>query len=260
MKPEAPVFASTYPYAACKGMGELVYKRWEAEQIASAESLDASPMQGFRTLGQLSRVCPFQLFSDASTYITRARSVTSGHFLRSDKDVWFSVDDDIETDARVLRDLILACRATREAVAVPYFNRDGRSATFTRIYGPTEWLEPDRIPVRRVAAIGMGCVAVHRDLIERLAPIVPWFRESNKGDQRAEPDCPALFREDVQDGLWIGEDYYFSALCERAGAPVRVLLDAVITHQQWKSKLGLDGIMYLMGTAPEPPQPTDSCV
>ncbi|HBZ69300.1 MAG TPA: hypothetical protein DEP35_05990, partial [Deltaproteobacteria bacterium] len=254
MRPEPPVFASTYPYAACKAMGERVYKAWEAAQIVGTESLDRSPLQAFRTLGQLSRVCEMQLMIDASTYITRARNVMAGHFLRSDKDVWITLDDDMETDASVLRDLLAACRATRECVALPYFNRDGRTATHRRIYGATEWWLPhqldgqprvivgnefidggpalDRIPLRRVDRIGMGCVALHRDVVERLAGAVPWFRESNRSAV-GEPDSPALFREDVQDGDWVGEDYYFAALCERAGTPIRVLLDATVTHQQW---------------------------
>lgn len=239
----SPVFASTYLYAMCKTLGIEAYKRWLAEHTETDAALRSAPCQGLRTLGHLALLCDFDLGVDAGTYITRSRSVMAGRFLASNKDVWITVDDDIEASAEVLGRLLLACRATRDVVAAPYLNRDGGTMTFRLLYG--EIYHVEGIALRSVDRIGAGLMALHRDLVEALAEKAPRFRSSNK-EPMSVPDCPALFLEGVEDGDWMGEDYWFSRLCEQAGRPIHCLLDAPITHASWTAKVGLDSCVYVV--------------
>jgi hypothetical protein len=155
------------------------------------------------------------------------------HFLASDKDVWLTCDDDMFAETETLRKLVLACQATRGAVAIPYLNRDGKSWTFRKVRGPTSGTpRPCEIPIllRTVDCIGMGLCAIHRELVERLAKDAPHFKEKSLPSEVA--SCPVLFKNGEVDeaGVWMGEDYYFSQLCEKAGSPIRVLLEAPASH------------------------------
>jgi hypothetical protein len=225
-----PVFATTFLYAACKVVGNDAWPDYlKADLAKPAESV----WPAVRTLAyELSSVCEAELVTDASTYIDRARCVMAGRFLASGHDVWLTCDDDVYADAEVLRTLILACRATKGGIAVPYMNRDGRSMTFRRVKGPTKWLElgevMKRAPVREVDRVGFGLVALHRDLVLALAnlPSTKWFRESARSLVR----CPHLFVNDVEDDTFIGEDYSFSKRAEDAGRPLLALLEAPAEH------------------------------
>jgi len=240
-EPLAKLFATTFMYSQCKLTGPTAWPTWLKLALAR---LDASVWPGLRTLGQLSRVCEYDLHVDGSTYITRARSVASGHFLRSAHDVWLTVDDDVYVQEDVLRRVILACRATRGGIALPYMNRDGHSMTFRKVSGPTSMFACGPVgasvllPLRVVDRVGFGCVALHRDLVELLAADAPKFREKALV---GEVDCPALFLEGAEDGEWVGEDFYFSALAERAGRPLRVLLNAPCEHAGIAAMLDSDG-------------------
>jgi len=226
---------------------------WPKQLVREFETLDVSVWPGFRTLGQLRRVCDATVYVDGSTYITRARSVATRHFLDSGRDVWLSVDDDVFVEEDVLRRQLLVCRATRGGVALPYTNRDGKTMTFRKVKGPTEritYYDPYLMivtssPVRTVDRVGMGCVALHRDLVERLAKDAPHFRELDRPNGVA--NCPALFLEGVQEGSWVGEDYYFSALCESAGSPLLVLLESACEHQGVGAMLDVDGQIFIRG-------------
>ena len=246
-EPLAPIFASTYLYGAHKNVGAERWDAWLAHQLAH---LDESAWAGLRTLGELKRVCTFDLVTDNSTYITRARSVMAGRFLRGSKDVWLTVDDDVYADEDVLRRVVLACRETRAGVAVPYINRNGLSMTFRRLYGPTLHLDfgsQGSASLRSVDRIGFGLVALHRDLVMLLAKDAPMFREGNDG--KSEPDCPALFLEGAQDGDWVGEDYYASRLCEDAGKPLWAMLSAPCEHAGITAMVDMQGHIRVQGLA-----------
>lgn len=237
--PLDPVFFSTFLYSACKVVGHDAWPKWLREEYTR---LSRSAWPALRTLDQLLHVADAEVMVDASTYIDRARCVAAGKFLASGKDVWVTCDDDIYAEADVLRRLVLACRKMRGGVAVPYMNRDGRSMTFRKVRGPTETLALDPVhsvsaQVRSVDRVGFGLVALHRQLVEGLAALVPQFRE---GDLSPLP-CPALFVNSVENGLWQGEDYSFSKLCEDAGTPLHVLLEAPCSHAGLLAMLDAEG-------------------
>lgn len=215
------LFASTFMYSACKLVGT---DNWPAWLAGSLQNLSASDWPAFKTLAHLRAVEAYKLHVDASTYIDRARCVAAARFLESGADVWLTVDDDLEAHAEVLYALVNMCRERRGGIAVPYVNRDGQSMTFRKVSGPTIACGPGLL--RRVDRVGFGLVALHRDLVTKIAASVPHFRESDLSAL----SCPALFVNGVDDGVWMGEDYSFSKLCEDAGHPLHVLLEAPAAH------------------------------
>ncbi len=242
------MFFSTYHYAACKEVGET----WPA---VLAELL-ADPSQGpkklgtrgfsFATLHEARHVSECIVHVASNTYIPRGRCVAAAEFLRSDCDVWLTVDDDQYTDEETIRRLVTACRATRGMVALPCANRDGRSMNFRRVYPPTEWLA-DGLPVRRVDRVGQGFVAMHRDLIEALDRACPPERRFRDRLTPGALDCPGLFLSMPHEGAWVGEDYYFCDLARAAGLPMHVLLEAHVQHEYLVTKLDSEGVVYMLG-------------
>lgn len=246
--PLEPVFFSTYPYAACKVVGA---ERWPTALQYELDHLDESYWPGFRTLGQMLRICDAELMFCVGTYITRARNVVAKKFLASGKDVWVTVDDDMLVEQDELRRLVQTCRATRRGVVMPYLNRDGKSMVHRKLLGPTRWIGLDggaTSAVRGVDRAGLGCAALHRELIEFLADGAPHFAEQ---DNVPSPvlDTPMLFLEGVSRGSWVGEDYYFSSLCQDTGRPLDIMLDAPATHENLHAMLDLDGNILLSDPA-----------
>ncbi len=240
------VFASTFLYAAAK-----VAPDWSTYIADQCRNLGSSEWPGLRTIGALATVSPVEIYIDASTYITRARCVASGRFLRSKAKVWVTVDDDILVDRDTVRQALLVCQATDGGVALPYLNRDGKSITCRDVAEKTEWVETSAgaLPVRRVSRTGFGFVAMTRGYVERIVQKnnVEFFREDDLRSK--EPDCPLLFVEGAENGSWIGEDYYFSRLAETSGEPLRLLLDAPCEHAGRALKLSAAGDVCLRDAA-----------
>ncbi len=239
------IFASTFLYTAAKVAGDS----WPTYIAEQCRNLGSSEWPGLRTIGALATVSPIELYIDASTYITRARCVAAGHFLKSKADAWVTVDDDILVDRDTVRQAVEACRAIDGGVALPYLNRDGKSIVCRDVEDRTEWVQTSvgKLPGRRVGRSGFGFVAMSRGYVERIAKKVEFFREDNLRSK--EPDCPLLFAEGAENGSWIGEDYYFSRLAEVAGEPLRLLLDAPCEHAGRALKISAAGDVCLRDAA-----------
>lgn len=241
--PVAPLFFSTFPYAACKRAGAAAWPdtvRWHLTH------LDESDVLGFRTLGQAGRIAHCEAYVDASTYITRARCVAAGHFLRKqgkDCDVWLTCDDDVYASKDVIAQIVTACRATRGLVALPYMNRDGESMTFRRVTAPTVWAA--QVPLRAVDRVGMGLCAMHRSFVKALDDDALHFEDG----------YPFIFGEGVTDvdsegrGIWTGEDYWLCQLAEAHDLPMHVILNAPGVHENLEAMLDLEGRMMVRGEA-----------
>ena len=241
------IFVSTFLYSAAKVAGDS----WPTYIAEQCRNLGSSEWPGLRTVGAVTTVSPVELYIEGSTYITRARCVAAGRFLRSKAGVWITVDDDILVDSSTIRQALLVCLAIDGGVALPYLNRDGKSIVCRDVAEKTEWVSTSAgtLPVRRVARSGFGFVAMTRGYVERIVQKnnVASFRED---DLRSKgPDCPLLFVEGAENGSWIGEDYYFSRLAEAAGEPLRLLLDAPCEHAGRALKLTAAGEVCLRDAA-----------
>lgn len=241
------IFVSTFLYSAAKIAGDS----WPTYIAEQCRNLGSSEWPGLRTVGAMTTVSPIELYVEASTYITRARCVAAGRFLRSRASVWVTVDDDILVDRSTIHQALLVCRAIDGGVTLPYLNRDGKSIVCRDVAEKTEWVETSAgaLPVRCVSRTGFGFVAMTRGYVERIVQKnnVEFFREDDLRSK--EPDCPLLFVEGAENGSWIGEDYYFSRLAETSGEPLRLLLDAPCEHAGRALKLSAAGEVLLRDAA-----------
>jgi hypothetical protein len=251
-----PLFFSTFMYAPCKVVGAEAWPELLKFWLES-EHLDDAPWHALRTLGQARRVAECAVHVDAGTYIDRCRCVAAGNFLYEAGracDVWLTCDDDVYADETVIRQLVDVARETKGLCALPYLNRDGKSMTFRRVWGPTQRIAG--APVRCVDRVGMGLVAMHRDFVTTLADRSASFVD---GDSV----YPHIFRNGVEGRTFIGEDFWLCMLAERDDLPMHVLLEAPGLHMNLEAKLDLEGRicvkdpsvheqLELLGRAPPP--------
>jgi len=231
------LFASTFPYALIKharALGELEGgPEQELALIRQHEQLRGeSAWPAYRTLGQLDKVEPFILVSDASGSISQSRSRMAGRFWRgfgAACDVWLSVDDDIYADESVLARLVGLARKTGGMASVPYLLRDGKTGS---VAGVTR-MSDEHLCAR---SSGMGLVAMHRTAIEALAERAPRAVD-DKGAR-----YPALFLEFIDEWLgWLGEDIAFSRRMAESHMLWHLLPDAPVCHSGRWSRLNSDG-------------------
>ena len=146
-------------------------------------------------------------------------------FLRSDADVWLTVDDDNYADAGVLRRLVHAARATRSLVAAPSWLRVTPPRLSFLADNPTSRFVGNEMLLTAPRLLtGFGLCALHRDLVLAVAKDATTFRDENLGD------FPALFLEMIRDGLWIGEDFSFCHRVHDTGFPLYLLANAFTEH------------------------------
>jgi hypothetical protein len=243
------MFFSTYQYAACKLVGGDKWPAVLAELMAHPErgpELLGTRGFSFMTLSEARHVSEVAIHVASNSYIARARCVAAASFLASGCDVWLQCDDDTFADEETIRRQVTACRATKGLVALPYANRDGHSMCMRHVVPPTTWLA-DGLPVRKVDRVGLGLTAVHRDVVAALdvacEPAMR-FRDRIAPDAL---DCPGIFLSAPVDGDWVGEDYFFCGLVERAGFPMHVLLEASVQHESLVTKLDTEGHVYILG-------------
>lgn len=226
------LFASSHAYAARKAVGLENWQAWITAQLAA---LDASHLPGFRALGQAAQLETACLSVNATGSIGRSRSCMAGAFLASSADTWLTVDDDNYAPADVLARAVLAARATRGIVALPYWLRQN-----TPRLSFNAATEPRPIVVEGCELLsapglltGFGLVALHRSAVERVALEQPTFRD--EGGAR----FPALFLEMVRDDLWIGEDFAFCHRAHDAGVALYLLPDAWCEHDLVACTVGM---------------------
>jgi hypothetical protein len=234
---ENTLFMSVFAYSVAKALGER-WEVWLQSQLADPLS---SPVEGIRTLGHAMRLGPdVTAYIDGSTYVTRARSRAAGKFLASKSDVWLTCDDDVLVEKEGIENLVRACRATRGVVSVPLLIRGGTSVCFGHVpMNPALVVEHDGVPLFPIEMTGMGLVAIHREVLEAVAPAVPL---TNRGETDGMV-FRAFFTETIREGMWVGEDYHFCILAREAGKPVHLLLETQGTHAGRTCKLGRD--LYL---------------
>ena len=233
-----PIFATCYPGEIAKLLGP---EEWPEAVKKELANLSASTVPGIRTLGRLQHLCAkhdlassLHIVLDGITRpIAKARSRSAGAFLRSDADVWVTVDDDIEVDTRVLANLVSVARITEAVVAAPYLlkayaPRKEVRLSYRKAVGDVlvnRVVVADGAPVRcaRADRIGFGIVAIARHAVELLDGMVPRVNEDGES-------FPALFQDAVEGHAWVTEDFFFSSLCEKAHIPIRLLLEHPVWH------------------------------
>jgi len=233
------IFASVFLYSGQK-LHELLHPSvpWEQCLALWRQRPELCPWQGLHTIASARTLDRLVEYVGAGALITKGRSRAAGYFLQSDADVWLTVDEDVRAELATLERLIARARETRGIVSAPCVLRSDRSE------GP----QPAKLNVglapglgrlgedlAELVRTGMGLVAIHRQAILDVAARAPLVHAEGGA-----PEYPALFLEEVRDGVWIGEDFAFSDRALAAGVPMHALLDAPTVHARVRGMLRRD--------------------
>lgn len=241
--PEAPgslLFVSTATYAMGKAIG---FEEASAEFQRQLEEPTADSLQCVRVIARLRMLEQVAVWHDASaTSIGKSRSRAFHEFLRSNADVWVTVDDDVEADTQTLRWLLAAVRSTTPRVCLaPCLTRGSNVVNVAlprfRLDADTREL-PGGGRVMRVLAGGFGLVAISRLAAETMATFFKNLAFLDDDQQlKLAVFQEMLAREPEGHHTWCGEDVSFCRRAQLAGVQTECLLTGYTVHDGQALKL-----------------------
>lgn len=158
-------------------------------------------------------------------YVQTARNQIVKHFLDSDADILFFLDDDISWPAGAALKLI---ETPGEVVAGIYPLKSEPLGFPVVIY-----TTPEDAPLQRAdgcvaaAAVPTGFLCIHRSALERMVAAYPGQRYVEYDPDRTLYD---LFPQGVHEGRWVGEDFAFCRLWREIGGEMWVQCNITFTH------------------------------
>ena len=239
------------PRVFCSLFAYSLRKRWEREgrdvneavreEIAKKEESDVA---GFRAAARLAYVADVNLYVSMSSLLARARSHAAGLFLRSGRDVWVSVDEDVEASEEVLASLVKSASSHSFPRTVPSPTRVNSGIVLTAqvcsgngrtdinaIVNPNRGREVDGRRVVPCMQGGFSLAAFSWDAIEHMRKAYPHLVYDGESGQGL-----GIFLETIMpshDGKsmqWVSEDIVCCRRAQTCGVPVECLLDAEVTH------------------------------
>lgn len=177
-------------------------------------------------------------------YVQTARNQIVKHFLDSDADVLFFLDDDISWPATAALKVI----ETPGEVVAGIYPLKSEPLRFPVVIHTT----PDDRPEQRAdgcvaaAAVPTGFLCIHRSALERMVAAYPGQRY-DEYDENGEHTTTLydLFPQGVHGGRWVGEDYAFCRLWAAIGGEMWVQCNISFTHGPQSGNL----LAYLQGGA-----------
>lgn len=231
---------STYLYPFAKQHGAGWTKALQEEMRRGA----ASSIPAIRTWAACTSIDDVTMSVSGPCRLAPARSQESARFLKAGADVWIQADDDMCMGAEGLRMLVAACRTTRGFVVAPCLQRDASrkpedpGICNVRVdLDKPDILEGDGFRLARIYAPGMGLVATHRDVIERMVAAHPELLVRDAGSGQ---EYHALFFELIAEGHWLGEDMSFGRRMRELGIEMHALLYVDVEHAGRRMVLELD--------------------
>lgn len=152
----------------------------------------------------------------ATTFLNRPEFT---HLLFIDDDMAFSADLPFR----------MMCENV-DVVAVPY-RRKQRDVKYNIRHGVRVETIPGRPYMIGVESIATGMMMISRKVIETLAPKVPEFLYSDRGDKGRLFFRHQLVEDEMVGGVsYMGEDYYFCRIAREAGFKIWAYVDEPIAH------------------------------
>lgn len=231
------LFVSSQFYALGKQLGIARAMRTINQQVENP-SRDSLP--AVRTIARLNAIEPVQLRADtAATCIAKTRSrAFHDALMASDADVWIAIDDDVEASTETLRHMLEAVRTSDGICIVPMLLRPASSDHPMRLNVDLQRYQldvPRVLPsggrVVRGLYGGFGLVAMSKHaMIEIGAANSSEIWDDDDGVAKL-----ALFREDLHQRKWYGEDISFFMR-----VPTNVRIEILITGHTCHSNEPLD--------------------
>lgn len=235
------VFASCSSYT----LGQMTSSR-EACALISAACGDLEATQllpAVHALRELRRLAEVELRVDGGAQcIAKCRSRHFAAALKSAADVWFTIDDDVDTTRETLALLLAAVGDDAPRVCfAPYPMRNDpqvAAVEWTSVYLDREVVSLESAAkghVRSALRGGFGLVAVNRAAMVKLVQSdVPRFLDDD-GERK-----PAVFHEYIDSaGKWLGEDFAFFERARSAGVTIEALVTGETTHNGARLDLGV---------------------
>jgi hypothetical protein len=231
------LFVSVFAYS----FGKAHYPNVDRAIAAELEKGESSTVPAFRTLHRLRRSFDVTFAPECSTLIGKARNVMSGKFLSSGIPLWVSIDDDVDASAEALHIGINGARAVpggNDCIvlgAMKTRTNDKYNVGMTGV----DPLDGGTVDVKtgELFPITYGGAALTFIPYKCLARIVNHhggtaFDEGGVG-------CPALFKEEIVERCWIGEDVMFCRRARAAGVPLYGFIHPGILHAEISSLAGV---------------------
>jgi hypothetical protein len=190
-----------------------------------ADGEDQSTIEGVATLRQLSQIGDVECRVDAgATCIAKSRCRAFDAALKSDAEVWVSVDDDVLADAQTLAWLVGAVATTRPAVCVapcllrpgggrpPTANVEFYSTVLTGVQVPLSCASDlcnDGLK-RRIKRAGLGLFAINRAGLDELHFLATLYEHDGSST------VPTRYLDD--DGV-VRDRVFFDSLVENRTHP-----------------------------------------
>jgi len=220
------VYASCSSYALGCVLGP--YEASRAISVAVADVKQAEIIPGVAVLRKLRELAELELRVDGgATQIAKCRSRHFDAALKSDAELWFTVDDDIDATLPTLALLLEAVSDDAPRVCfAPYLQRgtDKVLVTWPEVTSERR-LQGGR--VRSALYGGFGLVVVNRPAMHLVARDAPTFFDA-VGDEV--PKSAAFLETITKEGYWLGEDFAFFERARRAGVIVEALVDGRVQH------------------------------
>lgn len=240
VKGEAPdaagrIFVSTAFYGLTKQLGAQGATDELTRQLEQAAAGDPDPdaLPVVRAITRLRQLHDVQLhLSAGASSLARMRSRAFHDFLKSDCDVWVSIDDDVEADASTLAALVEAVQGETRVCIAPCLLRE--QARVNIMLDPTHDERELDSGARVVSAIagGFGLVAMSKSAAIRYAQRYSKSLRFVDTDGR---EKVAVFHEVLHEGQLYGEDISFFLR-----TPPAVRVEALATGHTTHAGLDLD--------------------
>jgi len=228
------VFCSTSVYALAHQLG-MQGAIDEVKRQMDAPGKDSLPV--VRTLTRLRNLdAEIQLHVDGgATYIGMARSRAFHEAFKTGLP-WISLDDDIECTmdaASAMLDLICEPEPVARIIVVPYLTRDSAdprlTITLPLVRLEREWKGYKLLTMPAGAGAGFGMVGMNRLAMEQIVEYASDEALTWYDPQDAEKKL-AIFYEELEDGLWHGEDSSFFRFRVPSSVAVEALLVGTVLH------------------------------
>lgn len=244
------IFVSLSVYSLAKELGPDNAVAEVHRQLAAAATDQVEDyLPAVKVIARLRLLDSVALRIDAgATVIAKARSRAfhSALFENVEADVWISVDDDVDATKQTLEWLVEAVRERQTGAELervpgpriclaPYLLRNSKTQVETLSVDLPQVFMHRHLSgggrVRTATSGGFGLVALNRAAIEAIArhwgnaaPLESLHWRDDDGKNKL-----AIFREELSDGRWYGEDLSFFRRVPR-GVDVEALCTGITSH------------------------------
>lgn len=231
------IFLSVLTYELGRALGVEAAAREFARQLTAPPGEPRIPAASVAYNLQRLGGDEVMLYHPFGTRLPQLRSRCAHAALASSADVWVMCDDDVATDAEVLRAMLAVARSPEHpAVILPCLVRGAKGEHRVNVeWGTTLVEQIAGHTVQRVTRGGCGLMVVHRAALTLAAEYAELYQDDDGVIKRA------FFRDMLLADRWLGEDLSFCARLNAAGVLLVAPAEGASYHAGQLLELGTWG-------------------